>query len=470
MTTKIKFGTSGWRAIIADEFTFANVRIVTEGIARYLNSLTKESVVFIGYDRRFASEHFAQEAANILTAAGIRVQLSDEAVPTPAVSFVVRDRRLAGAVNITASHNPGEYNGIKFSGADGSPALPDVTGQIEKVIVELQNAGWEPTAPARPELVETTSIRDDYLRALATKVDLDVIRKSEIRLGYDALYGVGAGYLDHILRELGLNPFVLHSDRDVLFGGHHPEPDEENLARLRHAVLHDRLTLGLGTDGDADRFGVLDADGEYFYPNEIIALLLDYLVEARGWSGAVARTVATTHLIDRVARLHNLEVLETPVGFKYIGQYIDEDRIVLGGEESAGLAIRGHLPEKDGILACLLVAEMVAKRGKSLRTQLNNLFKQTGEVYNRRLKVDLEPGTREAVEATLGSDVREFYGRPVLRQNRTDGLKLELADDAWVLARLSGTEPVARFYAEAGTRSELDSLMRDGQRWLRGSD
>lgn len=469
MTTKIKFGTSGWRAIIADEFTFANVRIVTEGIARYLNSLMKDPVIFIGYDRRFGSERFAQDAAEVLTSANIRVQLSDEAVPTPAVSWVVRDRRLAGAINITASHNGGEYNGVKFSGADGAPALPEVTGQIEAAIVELQGSGWESSAPPRPELIEATSIREGYLQALATKVDLDAIRKSEIRVGYDALYGVGAGYLDHVLRELDLNPFVLHSERDVLFGGHHPEPDEENLARLRHAVLHDRLTLGLGTDGDADRFGVLDGDGEYFYPNEIIALLLDYLVEARGWSGAVARTVATTHLIDRVARLHDLEVLETPVGFKYIGQYIDEDRIILGGEESAGLAIQGHLPEKDGILACLLVTEMVARRGKSLRTQLNSLFKQTGDVYNRRLKVDLEPGTREAVGTRLASEVEDFYGRKVLRQSRTDGLKLEFADDAWVLARLSGTEPVARFYAEAGTRAELDSLMKDGQRWLQGS-
>lgn len=468
MTSNIKFGTSGWRAIIADQFTFQNVRLVSEAIARYLMSGSSTPVLLVGYDNRFASEHFAKEAGEVLSAAGVRVLLSTEAVPTPAVSFAIRDQRLAGAINITASHNPGEYNGIKFSGADGAPALPGVTGRIEAGIEALQRADWDFTGPPAPERIEPVSVRDAYLRALAAKVDLDVIRRSEIRLGYDALHGVGAGYLDHVLRELGLNPFVLHIERDVLFGGHHPEPDEENLAQLKHAVLHDNLTLGLGTDGDADRFGVLDSDGEYFYPNEVIALLLDYLVESRGWTGAVARTVATTHLIDRVARLHGLEVLETPVGFKYIGQYIDQDKIVLGGEESAGLAIRGHLPEKDGILACLLVTEMVASRGKSLRTQLNSLFKRTGEVYNRRLKVDLAPGTRDAVDSRLASDVSEFGGRKVLRQDRTDGLKLELPDDAWVLARLSGTEPVARFYAEASTRGELDTLMEDGQRWLHG--
>lgn len=468
MTRTIKFGTSGWRAVIADQFTFANVRLVSEAIARHLTSDTSDPVVVVGYDKRFASERFAREASEVLSASGVRVLLSSEAVPTPAVSFAVRDRKLSGAVNITASHNPGEYNGIKFSSPDGAPALPEVTERLEAGIEELQQAAWEFSGPPNDGLIEPVSMRDAYLGALRSHVNVDVIRRSEIRLGYDALHGVGAGYLDHMLRELGLNPFVLHAERDVLFGGHHPEPDEENLAQLKHAVIHDRLTLGLGTDGDADRFGVIDSDGIYFFPNEVIALLLDYLVESRGWSGAVARTVATTHLIDRVARLHGLEVLETPVGFKYIGQYIDEDRIVLGGEESAGLAIRGHLPEKDGILACLLVAEMVASRGKSLRTQLNSLFKRTGEVYNRRLKVDLDPETRDAVGSRLTSEVGEFCGRKVLRQDRTDGLMLELPGDAWVLARLSGTEPVARFYAEAGTKAELDTLMVDGQRWLQG--
>jgi phosphoglucomutase len=467
MATTIKFGTSGWRAIIADEFTFANVRLVSEAIARYATARSPAPVLFVGYDTRFASERFARQVAEVLSSSRIGVRLSSEALPTPAVSFAIRSGHLAGGVNITASHNPGEYNGIKFSGADGAPALPEVTGEIERTIASLEQSGWEWTAPHDPALIESVSIRDAYLKDLGTKVDLEAIRRSEIRVGYDALHGVGAGYLDHILRELGLNPFLLNTDRDVLFGGRHPEPDEANLRQLKHAVIHDKLTLGLGTDGDADRFGILDSDGEYFHPNEVIALLLDYLVETRGWTGAVARTVATTHLIDRVARLHGLEVLETPVGFKYIGQYIDEDRIVLGGEESAGLAIRGHLPEKDGILACLLVTEMVAKRGKSLRTQLNNLFKRTGEVYNRRLKVDLDPEIRAAVGARLASDIQDFCGRKVLRQNRTDGLKLELADDAWVLARLSGTEPVARFYAEAGTRGEVDSLLADGARWIR---
>jgi len=357
---------------------------------------------------------------------------------------------------------------MKFSSADGAPALPAVTGAIEAEIVRLQSENWTFAAAPDPARIQIIDIRDEYLADLAAKVDLEAIRKSGIRIGYDALHGVGAGYLDHLLTEHGMNPYVLHAARDVYFGGGHPEPDAEMLGGLRQAVLHDKLTLGLGTDGDADRFGILDANGDYFTPNDIIALLLDYLVETRGWRGAVARTVATTHLIDRVAELHGLEVLETPVGFKYIGQYLDEGRIILGGEESAGLTVKGHLPEKDGILACLLVAEMVARRGKSLTSQKKALFERTGEVYNRRLNVRLDPAIRKAVDEKIASAVDDFFGRKVAKVDRTDGLKLIFEDGSWALARPSGTEPVVRYYAEAASEDALETLLEDGKRWITG--
>jgi phosphoglucomutase len=226
------------------------------------------------------------------------------------------------------------------------------------------------------------------------------------------------------------------------------------------------LKLGLATDGDADRFGVLDEDGEFIYPNELIAMLVDYLIQSRGWSGGIARTVATTHLIDRVAKLHNRELLETPVGFKYIGEYIKEGRIMLGGEESAGLSIRGHTPEKDGILACLLITEMVASRGKSLKNQLNDLFSRVGEVYNRRLNVKLDPSISERVRRKIASDVKEFHGRRVVKENRVDGLKLLFEDGSWVLMRPSGTEPVVRFYAESTSTSDLEKLLEYGRQWI----
>ncbi len=469
MAAGIKFGTSGWRAIIADEFTFANVRLVTEAIAQYIKRDTSSPTLLVGYDTRFASENFAEQVAQVLSAAGVGVRLSARPVPTPALSFSTRHRNLDGAINITASHNPGEYNGIKFSDADGAPVLPEVTGEIEDGIERLQAGGWEWTGSPDNAVVETVDIRDEYLADLRNKIDVEKIQKSGIRIGYDPLHGAGAGYLDLLLEAEGMQPFVLHAERDVYFGGDHPEPDAANLAELRQAMLDQQLTLGLGTDGDADRFGMLDDNGDFFYPNEILALLLDYLVETRGWKGAVARTVATTHLIDRVADLNNLEVLETPVGFKFIGEYIKQDRIILGGEESAGLAVQGHIPEKDGILACLLVAEMVAHRGKSLKEQLKNLFSRTGEVYNRRLNVSLDPSTRKAVREKIASDVREYHGRPVQRQDRTDGLKLIFGDGSWVLMRPSGTEPVVRYYAEAGSREDLEQLLECGKQWITGA-
>lgn len=464
--TRIKFGTSGWRAIIADEFTFANVRLATEAIARYVKRRKTSPTLLIGYDTRFASEDFGREAAHVLSSQNIRVRLCSQAVPTPGVAFTIIKQKLDGAINITASHNPGEYNGLKFSTPDGAPALPEVTSEIENEIVQLQQSNWEFTAKPNEQLIEKVDIGPDYLRDLSTKVDFAKIRAANLGLAYDALHGSGAGYLDGILRQENVPAMVLHTNRDVYFGGHHPEPADEQLSELKSVMQKNGLKLGLATDGDADRFGVLDEGGEFIYPNELIAMLVDYLIESRGWPGGVARTVATTHLIDRVAKLHNREVLETPVGFKYIGEYIQQGRILLGGEESAGLSIRGHVPEKDGILACLLITEMVASRRKSLKNQLKDLFSRVGEVYNRRLNVKLDPAISERVRRKIASDVQEFHGRRVVEQNRVDGLKLLFGDGSWVLMRPSGTEPVVRFYAESTSTKDLEDLLECGRQWI----
>jgi phosphoglucomutase len=462
----IKFGTSGWRAIIADEFTFANVRLATEAIGRYVKRRKNSPTLLVGYDTRFASENFGREVARVLSSQNIRVRLCSQAVPTPGVAFTIVREKLDGAINITASHNPGEYNGLKFSTPDGAPALPEVTSEIEKEIVELQQSNWNFADNSNDALIETTDIRPAYLRDLATKVDLKKIRDANLSIAYDALHGSGAGYLDGLLREENIPLMVLHTNRDVYFGGHHPEPADEQLGELKVVMKKNWLKIGLATDGDADRFGVLDEGAEFIYPNELIAMLLDYLIESRGWPGGVARTVATTHLIDRVAKYHRREVLETPVGFKYIGEYIKEGRIVLGGEESAGLSIRGHVPEKDGILACLLITEMLASRGKSLKNQLKDLFSKVGEVYNRRLNVKLDPAISARVKQKIASDVLEFHGRRVVEQNRVDGLKLLFDDGSWVLMRPSGTEPVVRFYAESTSMKDLEKLLEYGGQWI----
>lgn len=463
---KIKFGTSGWRAIIADEFTYANVRLAAEAIGRYVKRRNSSPVLLAGYDTRFASEDFGREVARVLSSQNIRVKLCSQAVPTPAVAFTIVREKLDGGINITASHNPGEYNGLKFSTSDGAPALPDVTSEIENEIERLQQSNWEFTAKPADRLIETVDIGPAYLRDLATKVDLNKIRHANISLAYDALHGSGAGYLDGLLRQENIPVMVLHASRDVYFGGFHPEPADEQLGELKIVMKKNWLKLGLATDGDADRFGVLDEGGEFIYPNELIAMLVDYLIESRGWPGGVARSVATTHLIDRVAKLHNRELLETPVGFKYIGEYIKEGRIVLGGEESAGLSIRGHVPEKDGILACLLITEMVASRRKSLKNQLKDLFSRVGEVYNRRLNVKLDPAISARVKQKIAANVTEFHGRHVAEENRVDGLKLLFGDGSWVLMRPSGTEPVVRFYAESTSTADLDTLLEYGRQWI----
>ena len=466
MATKIKFGTSGWRAILADEFTFPNVRLAAEAIGRYVKGLNPSPTLLVGYDTRFLSEEFGSQVSRVLSSQGIRAKLCDKAVPTPGVAYTIRAQQLDGAINITASHNPGEYNGLKFSTADGAPALPEVTGEVERQIEKLQSENWIFTAAPNDALIESIDLGPAYLRDLSTKVDLEKIQNADLPLAYDALHGCGAGYLDRLLLDNGIAAMTLHTNRDVYFGGHHPEPADEQLGEMKIVMKKNWLKLGLATDGDADRFGVIDEDGDFIYPNELIALLLDYLIETRGWTGGVARTVATSHLVDRVAKLHNRELLETPVGFKYIGEYIKEGRIVLGGEESAGLSIQGHVPEKDGILACLLITEMVASRRKSLKNQLKELFTRVGPVYNRRLNIKLDPAIGARVREKIAAKVSEFHGRKVVRENRVDGLKLIFEDDSWVLMRPSGTEPVVRFYAESTSNEDLDKLLEYGRQWI----
>jgi len=471
MTAKIKFGTSGWRAIIADDFTFSNVRLTAEAIGRYARTQNPSPTILVGYDTRFASEDFGRAAAQVLTSQGIHVKLCERAVPTPAVALTIMKQKLDGAINITASHNPGEYSGIKFSGSDGAPALPNVTGAIESEIENMQKSDWQFNAgSAKDALITMVDIGPAYLADLATKVDFAKIRAAKMGIGYDALHGSGAGYLDRVLIDNKIPVTALHIDRDVYFGGHHPEPAEEQMSGLKSVMLANHLRIGLATDGDADRFGVMDEGGDFIMPNELISMLIDYLVESRKWTGGVARSVATTHLIDRVAKYHGMELLETPVGFKFIGEYIKEGRIILGGEESAGLSIRGHVPEKDGILACLLITEMLASRGKSLKQQLKDLFSKVGAVYNRRLNIKLDPAITARVKAKIASDVSEFHGRRVVRENRVDGLKLIFEDaqgnESWVLMRPSGTEPVVRFYAESTTEADLAKLLEYGRQWI----
>ena len=462
----IKFGTSGWRAIIADEFTFAAVRRVTQAIANYLKTEGGRPRIIVGFDTRFMAEVFAADAAQILAANGLETLLCDHATPTPAISFGVRAHEASGAINFTASHNPPQYCGIKFSTADGAPALPEVTSAIES---EIQRLGpGEVGAASTGQGVETLSLVDGYLHDLSTKIDFKVIANVGLRVVYDPLWGTGRGYLNKALSDLGCEVVMLHDWRDVYFGGHPPEPDDEYLHELRDRVVGGGYHLGLSTDGDADRFGIMDRDGSFISANLVVALLVDYLAETRGWTDGVGRSVATTHLVDRVAARRGIRVYETPVGFKYIGQLITEDKIGIGGEESAGLSIRGHFPEKDGILACLLVAEMVAKRGVSVGEMIEQMYKDVGKLVSGRLGVRLTPELQQALPRKLAEGPADFGGRRVESVSRMDGAKFLLADGAWLLMRPSGTEPLVRVYAEASSEQELEVLLGAGSKYILG--
>jgi phosphoglucomutase len=459
---KIKFGTSGWRAVIAEDFTFENVERVTRAVCSYLkNNPQLGSTLIIGNDTRFMGEKFGAVAAEIAKRKGFRILHCSHPVPTPTISHAIRDQKAAGALNFTASHNPPEYQGIKFSTSDGAPALPEVTGQIE---AGIENGAVPDDAGGGS--IEEFDPRDAYLADLEAKINFEAIAAAKGKYGYDCLYGTGRGYLDKILRDRGLEVETLHDWRDVTFGGRSPEPGEDHLTELREAVTSKGYTLGIATDGDSDRFGVIDADGTFIEPNKLIALLTDYLAESRGWKQGVARSVATSHLVDRVATDRGIELHETPVGFKYIGELINKDEIILGGEESAGLSIRGHYPEKDGILACLLAAEAVAVRGKSLGQQLDELYARVGKLESKRIGVKLTPEVAAKLKEKLAEEPTKIGGRVIERINRLDGVKFLFADGSWMLMRPSGTEPMVRIYAESEDVAQLEDLLEAGKTYL----
>jgi phosphoglucomutase len=465
--TTIKFGTSGWRAIVADEFTVANIRLATAGIAAYVKTLPAPHRVLVGRDPRFLGESFVAEAANVLAGAGVTPIVIPEAAPTPAIAYAVRTLKTSGSINFTASHNPPEYNGIKYSTPDGAPALPEATKQIEAAIEKIAGGGGGFPGPfATADSYEKVDVKPAFLKRLAELVNLKAIAKAGIKVVCDPFWGAGRGYASDILREAGVPVETVHDYRDVLFGGHAPEPSDELLGDAKKKMKEMGAALAIATDGDADRFGVVDGDGTFIQPNYVIALLFDYLVETRGWKNGVAKSVATTNLVNALAKLHKVQLYETPVGFKYIGALIDQDKIAIGGEESAGLTIRGHVPEKDGIIAGLLVAEMVATRGTSLGAQLKALFAKVGSYYPVRENFHLTPEQKAAFTKKLEADPTELSGRKVVQVVRTDGLKLILDDGSWVCYRLSGTEPVVRAYTEARNEKDMQALRAAAEKFV----
>jgi phosphoglucomutase len=471
----IKFGTSGWRGIIAEDFTYGNVKLVTQAIVEYIRKEKNDSnpAVIVGYDTRFMSENFAETTARVLAGNGIKALLCERDTPTPVIAYEIIRRKLSGGVNFTASHNPPQYNGIKFSPSWGGPALPETTKIIEEQCRLIDRSAIKEMKldeAKKHGLLEKIDPRKPYFKRIKELVDFKAIKKGNLKVATDVLYGTGIGYLDELLDQAGVRQIVVNNRRDVLFGGHAPEPNAENLKSLHGIMKKESCRLGLSTDGDADRFGILDSDGTFINPNQTIAVLLYHLIKTRGWKGIVARSVMTTHLIDKIAGKFGIEVKETPVGFKYIGEIMvnNQKDFMIGGEESGGLTIRGHVPEKDGVLACLLAAEMAAVSRKPIKKTLEEIARLVGPIYSDRINFHLTSEEMESFRARLGGGLPSiFAGFKVAKTITLDGFKFVLDDGSWLGVRLSGTEPVVRLYLESDSLSKMKKLAEAGKRFIK---
>ena len=471
MSSPIKFGTDGWRAVIADTFTFENVRYAAQATADYFKTVKgTEPAVFIGYDVRFLSRKFASITAEVMAANGFRVLLMDRPYPTPYVSFEVRRRGLAGGVMITASHNPATFNGFKVKAHFGGSATPAITAQIEKNLTEeLRDGdripkveiefGLRPSIPVGPERY--------YFEHLKSLVDWDRIAKSKLKIVVDSMHGCGGYILEEMLRDASCTVETIRGNPDPLFGGINPEPMMPQLEPLCETVRRTGSHIGLATDGDADRLGVVDEKGEYVNTLQLLSLLLLHVYRNKGWRGAVARTYSQSLLIPRIASKFGLTLYERPIGFKNIGELMLETEILIGGEESGGIGLSRHLPERDGIFVNLLVLDLLAASGKTCTELVRDMWKEFGEFhYGRRdLHVPIEAG--QAVVAKWQADPPEsFAGRRVRDVGKLDGSKVFMDNDSWILFRQSGTEPLLRVYCEAPTRAAVDEIMGAGLRFV----
>ncbi|MBI5239361.1 MAG: phosphoglucomutase/phosphomannomutase family protein [Elusimicrobia bacterium] len=488
----IRFGTGGWRAQLCDEFTFFNVRKVAHAIsasvkenpdfgaasADYLawigaGKRSPVPVVVVGYDSRFLSEDFAHEVAAVFALDGIKTIISSSDAPTPAVAAAVLARRAVGGFVITASQSPAQMSGIKWLPFWGGAATPAVTEDIERR-VDLLGAHTVKTMSLdrslRESWVETVDLRPGYFKQLCSLLDVKAIKRARLKVAVDAMHGTTRGYMRPLLESLGVEVAGLHEKRDVLFGGRAPEPSPESLGELAQAMARKRLGLGLACDGDGDRFGILDAGGRWIPPNEVLALALEHLVANRGMKGKVARSVMTSHFVDAVAKSHGLDARETPVGFKFIGDLLRTGQFVLGGEESGGLSIRGHTPDKDGLLACLLMLELAAYERKPLAAVRDRLFKRVGAFHHAREDFAMtRPRQIQELEERLR--VRpplDLAGGSVWRIDQSDGFKFILRDGSWLGLRSSGTEQAFRLYAEAHDPKKLSALVASGKKLLQG--
>jgi len=464
--TTIKFGTDGWRAIIADEFTFANVRACAQATARYFREAGAASRgIVVGYDTRFASEEFAAAVTEVLAANEVSVQLCDRAAPTPVIGFNIRRLNAGGGVVITSSHNPALYSGFKVRTEQASAAPPEVLSQIEALIPEALGGAVDrmPLEKAKGKgLVQTFDPREEYLRHLKQLVEIERLREAGLRVVVDPMHGAGAGYLRELLSGGRTEVIEIRSERNPAFPGmHNPEPIARNLEATREAVLQQHAQVALATDGDADRIGVVDDRGEFVDQLRVFALLAYYLLEVRGLRGPIVKSVTTTSMVHRLGELYGVPVFETGVGFKYLGPKMIETDALIAGEESGGFAFRGHLPERDGILSGLYIFDLMARRGKSLAELMEEVFAKVGPHFYDRIDIMMTPAEHDRIAALLPRlEPQAIDGLRVTGYDRTDGLRFLLEGGAWALIRLSGTEPLMRIYTEVREGEQVQPVLQ----------
>ena len=467
----VKFGTDGWRAVISEEFTFANLRLVAQAIADFvLEEDSSDPSVVIGFDTRFLSDRYAAEVACVMAANDIRALLARADTPTPAISYAVANRNATAGVMITASHNPPRYNGVKLKASYGGSASPEQHRRVEGFLETNENAGREPRLMTLEDAVRADKIvKFDpawaYYEHLGTLVDLDIIHAGELRVVHDSMYGAGRRTISEMLMRTRTDVLNLRDEMNPGFGGVHPEPIARHLSLLASIMQNSNRHAGLATDGDADRIGAVDARGQFVDPHRIFGLILRYLLEKRGLRGRVVRSVSTTRMIDRIAADFGLEVMETPVGFNHISDLMIADNVVMGGEESGGMSIHGHIPEGDGVLMGLLLLEVLAEAHKPLHVMVDELLAAYGPAQYARTDLKL---SRPVAKATLTRKLVEtapdiISGVAVEEVRTSDGIKYYLADGSWLLIRPSGTEPVLRVYAEAPNDERVRALLDFGE-------
>ena len=463
--TSIRFGTDGWRGVLAEDFTFGNARIVAHAIGRYVvRGEDARKGVLIGYDHRFASDRIAAACAEVISASGTPVWVADKPCPTPAISLLVRQRQAAGGLVITASHNPYRWNGIKYKASYGSSALPSIVAQIETELEGVQRDGVPPL-PARQDLIQPLEPRGPYLDTIEKLVDWERVRAAKFRFVSDPMHGSAAGLLAELCKRNGVACDEIRGTRDPRFAGIHPEPIEPHIEALRQAVRAGKYDAGFCADGDGDRIGAIDRDGSFVNPHQIFALLVWHLAGTRELPGNIAKTFSVTKLIDKLAAKFGRKLHEVAIGFKYICELMLEQNILIGGEESGGIGTSLYLPERDATVSALLLAELMAWHGKSLGELLGALHAEFGEYHYGRVDLDLKPGQKEkAIEHFSDGKLNRLLDLPVVRRENMDGIKVYLGEAGWVMVRASGTENLLRVHSETSkpetTRRVLDAVTK----------